>query len=203
MMTKKNKQTVGTLTGMGLSPVLTLLAVAVFFPIRAVAQEPPSDSRRQIIEAMDRKDAVAVCNLATAHPELFDAKAENGWTPLHCAAGVGNRDLAELLLTIGADVNAKDKGGVTPLHVAVYNRHRDVTELLLAKGAKVNTKANDGATPLHDAAAVGTRDLAELLLTKGADVNAKDKGGMTPLSIAIRFHHEDVASLLRAHGTKD
>ncbi|MDE1045670.1 MAG: ankyrin repeat domain-containing protein, partial [Nitrospinaceae bacterium] len=40
---------------------------------------------------------------------------EDGHTPLHQAALDGQKEIAELLIAEGADVNAKDRGGQTPL----------------------------------------------------------------------------------------
>jgi ankyrin repeat protein len=44
-----------------------------------------------------------------------NAKAEEGWTPLHDAARGGHKEIAELLIAKGADLNAKDNDGETPL----------------------------------------------------------------------------------------
>jgi len=56
-----------------------------------------------------------------------------GATPLHLAA---NKEIAELLIANGADVNAKSKAGCTPLHVAGFRGHKEIAELLIAKGAE-------------------------------------------------------------------
>jgi len=67
---------------------------------------------------------------------------------LHYAAWKGHKEIAELLIANGADVNAKDYKGVTPLHVAAWEGHTEVAELFIAKGADVNAKMEDGDTPL-------------------------------------------------------
>ena len=46
-------------------------------------------------------------------------------TPLHLVAILGHKEVAELLVDAGADVNAKDGGGWTPLHFAA--RHKSYT----------------------------------------------------------------------------
>ena len=51
------------------------------------------------------------------------AKANDGETPLHCAARYGHVEVAEKLLAAGAAVGAKDRDGKTPLDKAVqYNK---------------------------------------------------------------------------------
>ena len=65
-------------------------------------------------------------------------------TPLHWAAVGGHKDVVELLLAHGAEVNARYSDGYTPLHYAAANGHKDVVELLLANEADVNAKDEHG-----------------------------------------------------------
>ena len=53
------------------------------------------------------------CIAAGADP---DARAKNGWTPLHGAAVFGTPEIVAALLDAGADPNARDERGWTPLH---------------------------------------------------------------------------------------
>jgi ankyrin repeat protein len=53
---------------------------------------------------------------------------------LQFAAGRGLKDVAELLLAKGADVNAKDSYGGTPLKLADSNGHAGLAELLRQRG---------------------------------------------------------------------
>ena len=50
------------------------------------------------------------------------AKSSDGSTPLHEAARSGRKEIAELLIDKGAEVNAKEDGGMTPLHPAAACR---------------------------------------------------------------------------------
>ena len=58
------------------------------------------------------------------------------------ASWYGYKDVVELLLKGGADVNAIDKYGWTPLMWASRNGHKDIVELLKKYGAKENQNQN-------------------------------------------------------------
>lgn len=77
----------------------------------------------------------------------------DGSTPLHTAARFDSKDVAQLLLTAGANPNAVNavscptpvcalmiQRGNTPLHVAVENRAKEVTNVLVRSGADINAR---------------------------------------------------------------
>ncbi len=105
-------------------------------------------------------------------PDLVNARAGFGDTPLHLAALKGESMVAEFLLSHGAEVDAKEREENTALHFAALAGHKAVAELLLSRGADVNGRNGFGATPLHLAAAKGFKAEAELLLAHHADLNA-------------------------------
>ena len=131
----------------------------------------------------------------------MNAKTGGGVTPLHDAA-FGHKEIAELLIDKGADVDAQDVNGWTPLHCAARNGHKEIAELLLAKGADVGVKNKAGFTPLHLAAYWDHTKIVKLLIAEGADVNAKDEDGVTPLHEAALWGHNEVAELLIANGAE-
>jgi ankyrin repeat protein len=137
-------------------------------------------------------------DLLKDNPKLVSTKDIVGRTPLHLAAQWGHKDVAELLLAKGADVNAKDDDGGTPLHMA---KSKDVAELLLAKRAEINARVNDGRTPLHIAVNYGHKDVVEVLLANKTDVNAGDNKGWTPLHY-VTLQNKAIAALLLAKGAK-
>jgi ankyrin repeat protein len=113
-------------------------------------------------------------------------------TPLHFAGEWGRVEVAELLLTHGADVAAADSHGDRPLHFAARHGHASVVRLLLSKEADVNVRGKMDRTPLHAAVyGVGSNadarvDVAAMLLAAGADVDAADRGAnFTPLRYSV------------------
>jgi ankyrin repeat protein len=79
----------------------------------------------------------------------------------------GFRELAELLISKGAEVNAKDNWDRTPLHRAVHSS-KDMVELLIARGADVNVRNREDRTPLWYAKYMDYTEIVELLRKHGA-----------------------------------
>jgi ankyrin repeat protein len=104
--------------------------------------------------------------LATLHPEFL-----NDAEPLLAAARAGQRDLVELLLDLGMNVDAEDQGGIRALNVAAGNGAVDVVRLLIERGADVDRPTQHYGGPLGFAAHFGQRATAELLAPRSRDVH--------------------------------
>jgi len=55
---------------------------------------------------------------------------------LHRAAWKGHKEIAELLIENGADLNVKDDDGRTPLDWAIMRNHTEIADLLHKHGGK-------------------------------------------------------------------
>ena len=126
------------------------------------------------------------------------ARDDNGWTPLHWAAGVNeNPAVIEALLAAGADLKARDEYGGTPLqNAAGINENPAVIEALLAAGADPKARNVSGDTPLHFAARFNNPAIAQALLKAGADPKAEDALGETPLQNAASNRNPAVRAIL-------
>ena len=132
-----------------------------------------------------------------------------GWIPLHSAARHGHKEIAELLIEKGTDVNARDSSGKSALHDAASIGHKEIVKLLIIKGADLNAESGYYGTSLHVAASIGHKEIVELLIANGADVNVKDGFGRTPLDTAelvlewdspeVKAVKKEIADLLRKH----
>ena len=121
----------------------------------------------EIYDAVVQGNLGKVKNLLANKPELVNIKdSEWKWTPLFWAAQKGHKDVVELLIAKGADVNAKGEYGNTPLHRATSRK--EIAELLIANGADINARDYEGDTPLDIALRKGNEDVAELLRKHGA-----------------------------------
>jgi F-type H+-transporting ATPase subunit beta len=123
-----------------------------------------------------------------------------GSTALHIAVGRADRAAAELLLALGAPVDARNVGDMTPLHFAATMQRAEMAALLLAQGADANARSKAQQTPLHHAALRGDHAIIELLLAHHADANAIDRERHTPAELAAYRHDLKTVELLVAHG---
>ena len=107
-------------------------------------------------------------------------------TPLHIACEVNSFDIAKLLISNGADVNAVDRNLNTPLHIACSNNYFDIVELLISNGAEIMcyNKIND--IPLIMACKNNNASrVIDLLLAKGSDVNFFNNNGIASTKILL------------------
>ncbi len=128
------------------------------------ASEPPMS----IQEATAIGDVNLVKTLLDSGTDVESVDEDYLKTALHRAAISGHKEVAELLLTEGADVNAIDWFRYTPLHYAAEKGRTEIAELLIAKGADVNDKNNDGQIPLQLAKEKGHDEIVELLRNHSA-----------------------------------
>lgn len=69
--------------------------------------------------------------------ELVNVQNSIGYTPLHLASMVGNKEIVLFLIDKGVNVNAMDGEGYSPLVRAKANRYQDIVDILVKHGVKV------------------------------------------------------------------
>ncbi|MBR4195636.1 MAG: ankyrin repeat domain-containing protein [Synergistaceae bacterium] len=137
--------------------------------------------------------------------EIFELSPEVMTNALNVSITANRPDIAEILLSHGADPNFQDPTGRTSLVYAVVT-DEDIVRLLLEYGADPNIADKNSRTPLMLAALdVGTEPgIMELLIQHGADINAQDEDGMTALLWVVagkdRSPGLTMSSLIRTGG---
>jgi ankyrin repeat protein len=82
--------------------------------------------------------------------------------------GVADRDVVELMLEQGADINKLTKEGETPLILAIKKGERLLVKRLVLYGADVNKTGKTGDMPLAIAKTLGNDSIIRLLQQNGA-----------------------------------
>ena len=141
-----------------------------------------------------------------------NAKGEDAATAMHVAARAGSIDVAKLLVSNNAEIDAvieKKQSYVkfgaagsftthtprptakkgTPLHWAAYYNQPQLAAFLLQNGANVNADDGYGNMPIHFAAQSGNLGLVKTLIEAGADwrsetEDSSSKPNATPLHYA-------------------
>ena len=153
----------------------------------------------ELWEAVRKGDTAKVNSILSMKPELVNISNDFNQTLLHLALWYGGqesrKDVVDILISTGADVNARDKSRSTPLHTAAGLGQKEIIKILLANGADIHARNRFGKTPLHDAAMNGRHDGAiQLLFDNGADINAKSIDGETPIQTAWPLSHFEAES---------
>jgi len=115
-------------------------------------------------------------------------------------------NVAKLLITNGATINAKDKDENTPLHFAAKSGNTGIVKLLIKNGAIIDAQNKYEYTPLFETIKtskyVSHTDTANILIENGADVNARKDDGYTPLHYAAWASSTDMVNILIDQGAK-
>ncbi len=190
---------------------------------------PESDPVEALVEGLKANDAAKVRATLERHPALrarinepLPALAFDS-TALLAAVGCGNREMIDVLLRAGADIQARsrwwaggfgvldgadpglvpflvERGAIIDAHSAARLGRLDrLRDLVSADPALVHARGGDGQTPLHFASSV---DIAQFLLDHGADIDARDVDHeSTPAQYMVRDRQE-VARYLVARGCR-
>lgn len=136
----------------------------------------------------------------TKQPNFIDESSEDDITPLIAACSEGHKEVADLLIAAGADVNAKDKDGTNALMAAASRGHTEVVEVLLNAKCNVNAQNSDGHTALMFA--YNGKNQVETLFERyaqygGNDASADDGGTGAIIRKALESHTSLVDLLIR------
>lgn len=165
-------------------------------------------------------NAARVKEILGEHPELVNAMAQWGETPIQAAAQMGERELARYLLDLGAPLDictaamlgrdgdvaamlaydpslayATGAHGIPVLYFPVLHGELRIAEMLLEAGSPVNAGAGM-MTPLHAAAFKNQPAMAAWLLSHGAATDLLNFGGKTARDLAVEAGYDAVVAVL-------
>jgi uncharacterized glyoxalase superfamily protein PhnB len=114
-------------------------------------------ARHHIFSAISVGDLDLIRRVVQRNPTALDrrlSRFEHGWTPVHLALNRRRYDILDLLIELGADLEATDDTGQTALAVAMLRGDHEAMRRLSAAGAK-QPEPIDAATAAASLAILG------------------------------------------------
>jgi ankyrin repeat protein len=139
----------GDVHGTGDHHGLDVIGWATYFrdPGRPVGDKPEvatllveRGARHHIFSAVSLGDLNLIRTVVAQDPATLRRKMsrfEEEQTPLHFAMSIARYDVLDLLIELGADLEASDKHGHSPLETAMLRGDQEAVRRLLAAGAKM------------------------------------------------------------------
>lgn len=129
-----------------------------------------------------------------------NARDDMGVPMLNIACRNDNFEFVEMLLELGAELNASsDDRGYTAVMDAVWRGNEKITKFLIEKGADLNTISKEGQSNLVLAVGADRYNICKLLVENGSDPDVKDMMGMSAYQYATLFRKEKIAEVLRPY----
>ena len=168
------------------------------------------------------KENIAITTLLLNNGAEIEAKDNEGFSPVYCAINRGNREVTNLLMKKGANLNnliCIDENKKYPvLFDACHWGLLKIAKKLIDSGADVNYTYS-GLKPVHLIVRFDPGDwkikkdyrkqislrkekITKLLISKGADINAKTSLGKTPLDIENEGYCPLLAKKLKKLGAR-
>ncbi|XP_017579455.1 probable protein S-acyltransferase 23 isoform X1 [Pygocentrus nattereri] len=150
-----------------------------------------------IFEAVQRGAIEQVAQLIQQDQTVLQQKGWGGFTALHFAALHGNRPIAELLLSSGADPNIPCDAGQTPFHFACRHGNISIMHKMMQHGADLRIVDQQRKTSLHHAVSGGSIVAMQYLWeTTMFQFSDGDNSLITPLHMAASTGNTDVVRYL-------
>jgi len=130
---------------------------------------PAASSSQELLEAVKTGDLAKVKALVEKEPGIINAPSRGGPTVLFAAVAYDRLEIADCLISKGADVNARTDFHMTPLVLACARSVSiGIVRLLVDKGADVNAVAKYSGKPLDLALDARNDAVVDFLKSKGA-----------------------------------
>ncbi|MEM6643461.1 MAG: ankyrin repeat domain-containing protein [Bacteroidota bacterium] len=117
-----------------------------------------------IHEQIRNDDLQAIEDLLNSDRSFVNKPDERGFTPLVLSTYLGKIEVAKLLLSHGADINAVDAmAGNTALMGVCFKGSYDLAKMLISHGADISIRNRSGETALDFATKGGHQSIVDLL----------------------------------------
>jgi uncharacterized protein len=181
---------------------VSALMTAAYYGHPAIAEAIAGRRQGQldVFEATIMGYSKEVETMVSANPSLLSAFSKDGFNALQFAAFFGKKDVARVLLDVGADANVVSRNamGVAPLHSALAGGYLEIARMLLEGGADASAQSGEGWTPLHYAADIGDAEVAKELIAMGARGGVPNSHGKTAEELGDEVGHGHVSDVIRS-----
>lgn len=165
-------------------------------PINATNDE--GDTALTLAAAGGHKEAVSILLQHGADVNIIAKDSDSPAT--YYAISQESKDILEMLIQAGADVNYRFSNGTTLLHVAAQQSNIEILEYLVAQGLDVEATALNGDTPLQYAVGQGAFYNVKWLLSKGANPHTVNQAGENLFLTAVGTGNVKLLKFLVALG---
>jgi ankyrin repeat protein len=140
-----------------------------------------------------------VIEIIRSNPEMISLERNGGKTPLHYAVMGRHKDLIDILINAGADVNKSSASTGTCLHQAITDESIEMVDYLFEKCNVSDENINIGLTC---AVNQGNIRIVKLLVERGANIHQFAYNTDPLLHLSVRSGNLDVTAFLLESGAK-
>ncbi|CAK1543482.1 unnamed protein product [Leptosia nina] len=174
--------------------------------LSAIVDVKDRDGHTVLQVAVEETWVAGVCVALEAGADVT-LKANDGETPIHSAAALGNLDVLLEVLSVAKQqgiLDSQNDKGETPLFQAIINGHHECVKTLLEEGASIYVKLPGNVNVLHAAAEHGHKDILQTLLEHKHfkalhlinAVTTAERKGFGPIHFAVTSNCIDCVELL-------
>ena len=148
----------------------------------------------------EKEEEAAQLIIAGADPNLIIDQNYNTSILIFISIKASFKNLINLLIDYGADINVVDSKGMNALMISAFYNYEDIVKVLLETKLDIDTQEPYyQKTALMLAVQKSNKNIAKLLIEKNANVNIKDKHGNTALTEAVYHNNINLIALLLAN----
>jgi ankyrin repeat protein len=117
---------------------------------------------------------------------------------LYLASANGQMEIAQYLISLGAEINQKNKAGLIPLTVSLYRGQLEIAKLLIEHGANINHRNDDNKESvleilqkdgynIRECPSKDKRDFIEYVLKYEGELEKEIAEGLKKLRLELLF----------------
>ncbi|EGC39798.1 hypothetical protein DICPUDRAFT_44993 [Dictyostelium purpureum] len=124
---------------------------------------------------------------------------DKGTTPIHIACARGHKQVLELLVQRGCDVNVQDNRGWTPLHSLVTGRYDILALWLIRQGSKIDLKDKNGFSAIDMAQGWFQQEMRDVSMGKLSNSEAVLMEVTKEYDQKKNEHNNNIKNILQQH----